>query len=153
METNSLAEVVEVQDVVAITPHSEALYEAGKQMLIDSISTGREFCKTMIGTSTGAIPIYIAILTFILPEDFILGVAGGVTIAVPAIGFLLATTLFSAGYLPATGKFSLDIIDEIEKERDRIIKSNLHFIWYGLGAFIVSTLLAIWAIIINIGVK
>jgi hypothetical protein len=153
MEPNTEPEIIEVRNITAITPHHEALYEAGKQMLIDSISVGREFCKTMIGTSTGAIPIYLAILTFILPEKFRLGISGGMAIAAPAIGFLIAATLFSAGYLPSKGKFSLDMINEIENERDRIIKTNFRFIQYGLGTFIISTLLAIRAIIINIGVK
>ena len=58
----------EVQQVSVISPHSKALFETGKAILLDSVSTGREFCKSMIGTSTGAIPIYLGILTFLLPK-------------------------------------------------------------------------------------
>jgi hypothetical protein len=153
MKNTEQEEIIEIQNALAITPHSEALYDAGKQMLISSISTGRDFCKVMIGTSTSAIPIYIAILTFILPKEFKLGIAGGFTIAIPAIGFLIAATLFSLGYMPSSSKFSLDNIDEIENERSRTIKSLINFIYWGLGAFVISTLLSISAVIINIGVK
>lgn len=144
---------VEVQQVSAISPHSKALYETGKAILLDSISTGREFCKSMIGTSTSAIPIYLGILTFLLPKEFQLGIGPGFTIALPAIGFLIASILFTLGYLPVSGKFSLDIIEEIEGTLNKIIANRKHFIWSGLTVFVFSTLLAIWAIIINIGVK
>ena len=145
--------MVEVERVSAISPHSEALFEAGKAILKDSVVTGREFCKSMIRTATGAIPVYLGILVFILPEGFALGIGAGLTIAVPAVGFLIATTLFTIGYFPLSYKFSLDIIDEIEEALEKTIAYRQCFIRSGMVVFIVSTLLAILAIIINIGVK
>jgi len=153
MSPSKSSKLVEVQQVNVISPHSKALYETGKAILLDSVSTGREFCKSMIGTSTSAIPIYLGILTFLLPKEFQLGFGPGLTIAVPAIGFLIASTLFTLGYLPVSGKFSLDIVEEIEETLEKIISYRKRFIWSGLAVFILSTLLAIWAIIINIGVK
>jgi len=144
---------VEIQQVGALSPHSKALYEAGKAILLDSLSTGREFCKSMIGTSTGAIPLYLGLLTFLLPEKFVLGFAGGLTIAAPAIGFLLAAILFTLGYLPISGKFSLDLLDEIEQALEKSLAYRQRFIWSGMAMFIISTLLAIWAVIINLGIK
>jgi hypothetical protein len=144
---------VEVQQIGVISPHSKALYEAGKAILLDSITTGREFCKSMIGTSTGAIPLYLGLLTFLLPEKFVLGSAGGVTIATPAIGFLLAAILFTLGYLPISGRFSLDLIEEIEQALEKNLAYRKRFIWSGLTVFVLSTLLAIWAILLNLGVK
>lgn len=137
----------------AISPHSKALYEAGKSILIDSLETGREFCKSMISISTGAIPIYLGILTIILPEKFTLGFAAGGLIALPAIGFLITSLLFVIGYLPVSGEISLDDVDEIDRERSRIISYRVKFIWSGFGLFFISTLGAIWAIIVNIGVR
>ena len=46
-----------VSNAQPITPHNDALYEAGKKLLVDSIETGREFCKLMITTWLSAIPI------------------------------------------------------------------------------------------------
>lgn len=135
------------------SPHSKALYEAGKTILVDSLETGRDFCKSMISTSMGAITFYIAILTFILPDNYILGIAAGGLIVSPAIGFLITSVIFIFGYLPRIGELSLDDLEEIERERNRIITHRTTFIRIGLSFFIISTLCALWVIIINIGVR
>jgi hypothetical protein len=140
-------------EVTEISPHSKAVYEAGKTMLVDSISTGREFCKTMIATSTGAIPIYLGILAFILPEDYALGIAAGVTVALPAIMYLLASIIFTIGYLPVVTQFSLDIVEQIEEERDKVINHRRKLINIGFTIFTLGTLLAIIVNVVNIGVR
>ncbi len=144
---------IEVQQVSILSPHSEALLETGKAILKDSVATGREFCKSMIGTSTGAIPVYLGILTFLLPKEFGLGIPAGWTIATPAVGFLISAVLFTLGYLPISDKFSLDIIEEIEAALEKNIAYRKRFIWSGMIVYIVSALLSIWAIIVNLGVK
>jgi hypothetical protein len=149
-EKNLNPQVLTVSDV---SPHSNALYEAGKSLLIDSITTAREFCKSMIGISTGAIPLYLGILSYLLPKDYVLGINAGITITLPAVGFLVAAVIFVGGYLPITSKFSLDIIEEIEAERDKIIKHRNKFVFAGLVVFMLSTLAAIYSVIINIGVR
>ena len=53
---------IQVVKTRPISPADQALYDAGKQMLADSVSVGREFCKFMVGVSTGAIPLYLALL-------------------------------------------------------------------------------------------
>ena len=63
---------ISVENVEKTTPHNKALYEAGKSLLIDSINTGREFCKFMITISTSAIPIHLGLLKFVLPEKYTL---------------------------------------------------------------------------------
>jgi len=152
-QRNKSDKPVKVLYSAPISPHSKALYEAGKSILTDSLETGREFCKFMIGTCTGAIPVYLGILTFILPEKYILGIAAGELIALPAIGFLIASLLFTMGYLPVSGEISLDDVDEIDRERARLIRHRARFIWIGFGLFFLSTLGAIWVIIVNIGVR
>ncbi len=144
---------IQVVSVTDITPHSKALYEAGKSLLIDSVTTAREFCKSMITISTGAIPIYLGILSYLLPKDYILGKNAGATIAAPAIGFLFAAVIFIGGYLPISGSFSLDVIEEIEKERNKVIEHRKKFIWLGIAVFMLSALAAISAIVINIGAR
>lgn len=144
---------MEIENVQAVTPHNQALYEAGKSLLVDSIATGREFCSSMIGISTGAIPIYLGILSYLFPKDYVLGVAAGITLAAPAIGFLAAAVVFIYGYLPIAGNVSLDIIEEIDAERKRMIQYRQCFITAGVITFTISTVLAIGAIIINIGAR
>jgi len=148
-----LVNMIEIENATAVTPHNKALYEAGKSLMVDSISTGREFCNSMIGISTGAIPIYLGILAYLLPEDYTLGVAAGVVLAIPAIGFLVAAVVFIFGYLPVTGNFSLDIVEQVVAERDRIINLRQHFIIGGVIIFAISTFMAIIALIINFGAR
>ena len=74
-------------------------------------------------------------------------------IAIPAIGFLITSLIFVIGYLPISGEISLDDVDEIDRERIRIIRHRSKFIWIGFVLFILSTLGAITAIIVNIGVR
>jgi len=144
---------VEPVEVGEVSPHNKAIYEAGKTILIDSIRTGREFCQSMIKISIGAIPIYLGILGFILPNDYSLGISSGLVMALPAIMFLIASIFFTFGYLPVTVHFSLDIVEEVEKERDKIIRRRSRLIKIGFTIFALATLIAIAVIIVNIGAR
>jgi hypothetical protein len=135
---------IEVVSVSAVSPHHKALYEAGKAMLVESMHTGREFCRFMITTSSGAIPVYLGIMTFILPKDYALGLRGSVLVAAPALLFLLASFVFALGYFPSSGSFSLDILDQIERARSTIIRRRKR--WARLG-FLLFTLAALFAIV------
>jgi hypothetical protein len=150
LEKRSKIDVIEVGEV---SPHSKAVYEAGKKILVDSIDTGREFCQSMIKTSTGAIPIYLGILAFILPDEYSLGIAAGAAVSLPAIAFLLASVIFSIGYLPITTHFSLDLVEEIERERNKIVRRRSRLIKVGFSVFVFATLIAIVVIVMNIGAR
>ena len=139
--------------VSAVTPHNRALYEAGKTLLIDSVKTGQEYCKSMITIALSAIPVYLGLLVFLLPEQYVLGLAAGAAIAVPALLFLIAAVLFSAGYMPAVRTFSLDVVEEIERERERVLKRRARFIWGGFGFFLLGALGAISVVVLNLGVR
>ena len=144
---------VEMLEATAVSPHSRAVYEAGKAMLVDSISTGREFCQSMIKASTGAIPTYLGILAFILPKDYSLGIAAGVAVALPAIAFLVASVIFTIGYLPVTTYFSLNLVEEIEQEHSKMVQRRGRLIRIGFSVFVFATILAIVTIVVNIGVR
>lgn len=144
-------ELITVESISELTPHNEALYEAGKKLLTESITVGRDFCKSMISINTGAIPIYLGILVFLLPEDYLLGVPRGIIIIIPPLLYLLATIIFAFGYLPRTSEFSLDVVDEIAKERQIAISRMKRFIYAGFSCFAAATVMAITVIISNIG--
>jgi len=112
---------IKVSNVVSTTPHNEAIYEAGKTLLVESITTGREFCKFMITMSTSAIPIHLGLLKFVLPEKYTLSLSQGIFAVIPAFVFLIAAIIFTLGYYPQMGNFSLDIVEEIEAEREKTI--------------------------------
>lgn len=142
-----------VDEISEITPHNKALYEAGKTMLIESISTGREFCKFMISTSTGAIPVYLGILTFLLPKNYSINLLEGIILLTPSILFLISTIFFVIGFLPVSSNFSLDIIEEIETERNQAIQRRMKFIKIGFTLFVIGALNAIIDIVFKLGTK
>jgi hypothetical protein len=133
----------QVEEVGEISPHSKALYEAGKALLVSSIETGRDFCKFMIGVSTGAIPIYIGLLKFVLPEDFAPPAGEGLVALIPAALFLLAAVLFVIGYFPQKSSFSLDLIEEIERERTQAIQWRHRLALAGFGLFCIALVLGL----------
>lgn len=144
---------IEAIEVAEVSPHNRAVYESGKKILVDSINTGREFCQFMIKASTGAIPIYLGMLAFILPKDYSLGIGAGTVVSLPAIALLIASVVFSVGYLPVTTNFSLDLVEEIERERNKIVRRRGQLIKVGFSIFILAALMAIVVIVVNIGAR
>lgn len=128
------------EDVTLVTPTNKAIYEAGKSMLIESISTGREFCKFMIGTSMSAIPIYLALLKFILPDKYIPTLYVGLLALIPPILFLAAGVVFLIGYFPQMGNASLDIPEEIEEERKKSVQRRYQLSMAGFSIFCIAVL-------------
>jgi hypothetical protein len=129
---------VRASEVGPVTPTNQAIYEAGKSMLIESVRTGREFCKFMIGTSMGAIPIYLALLKFVLPEKYVPTVGVGILALVPAVLFLVAGVIFLVGYFPQQGIASLDIPAEIERERSKTVRRRQRIGITGFTVFCVA---------------
>jgi hypothetical protein len=122
------------------TPHNEALYEAGKKLLIDSVDVGREFCKTMITTCFSAIPIYLSLLQLGLPKGYQGDLRTGIVFVIPAIFYLLGAVLAVIGYMPSVGSFSLDLPEEIEAQRAAIIARRRVYGHWSLGALTAGVL-------------
>lgn len=131
---------VRVSDV---TPHNRALYEAGKSLLIDSVKTRMDFCKFMIGVATGAIPTYLALLKLAIPGAFQISRATILIALVPPVLFLFAAVAFVIGFFPRTIRFSLDIVDEIDRERNKTIARRRLFSIIGFVAFCVGIVCSI----------
>jgi hypothetical protein len=136
---------IEVSQIVDTSPHNEAIYEAGKSLLIESITTGRDFCKFMITMSTSAIPIYLGLLKFVMPEKYTLTLNQGIYAVIPAIVFLISAIIFTVGYYPQAGNFSLDIIEEIEREREKTIRKRKNLTWIGFSFFLLGLLSMIFS--------
>ncbi len=138
---------VELVGVSAVTPHNRALYEAGKNLLVESITTSRDFCKFMISMSTGAIPIYLALIKFVLPDKYTLTFNQSALVVIPAFLFLIASIVFTFGYFPQSGYFSLDIIEEIERERKKTLEMRAKVTWIGFSLFLIGTIISICNIV------
>lgn len=134
---------IELLEVSSVSPHNKALLEAGRSILLDSVATGREFCKFMISFSIGAIPVYFGLLKFILPENHTFTRKEGIIALIPAVIYLISSVIFVLGYFPNVSELSLDIPSEIERARVRIIKRSIKHIRVGFAAFLVSTMYSV----------
>jgi hypothetical protein len=141
---------LEMESVGPLSPHNEALYETGKEMLKGSISTGRDFCKFMITVSTGAIPIYLGLLKFVLPENITLSLSKLFLSVVPPFFFLISAIVFILGYFPQVDYFSLDIINQIKQAYEKTVIKRKKFINFGIILFLIGTVFAIMSIVIHI---
>ena len=133
-----------------LSPHTEVLYEVGKDMVKSSINTGNDFCKFMIPVSTGAIPIYLGLLKFVLPEDFTLPASKLVLSIVPPILFFVSAIIFILGYFPRVDRFSLEIVGGIERAYEKTVNRRGMFINCGIAVFLVGSAFAIFSIILHI---
>jgi len=136
-----------------VTPHNRALYEAGKQMLVASVDVGREFCKFMVGVSTGAIPLYLALLQLALPKDFRPSWERGIVEIAPAVVFLLAAGAFAVGVFPRTGTFSLDVPAQIDAARTKAINWRRLWAITGSALFGAAALVGIVVTVASLRVK
>ena len=130
-----------------VTPHNQALYEAGKDMLVGSLAVGRDFCNFMVGVSTGGIPLYLAILALALPKDYRPDWWHGVLEIIPAAAFLAAAILFAIGLFPRNASFSLDEPDAIDKARGKAISWRRRFSAIG---FVIFSLAALASIVVTV---
>ncbi len=128
------------RNLTTITPTNRAIYEAGKAMLIQSVSTGREFCKFMIGTTLSAIPIYVALLKLAIPEGYAMLGTNMALALLPCILILASSAMFVWGYFPRSGTASLDIPEEIERERSAIVAKRHLLGISASGVFLVAIL-------------
>jgi hypothetical protein len=95
----------------------------------------------------------LAIISFLLPKYYKLGIGTGILIAGPAVLFLLTTLIFVLGYFPTSNYFSLDLPEEIETARNRIIARRHKLALIGFTIFAMATLYAIVVFIIKIGAR
>jgi hypothetical protein len=133
---------VEAFEVGPLTPHTKAVLEAGKTLLIDSVTAGREFCKFMVTTAFGAIPIYIAVLKLRTGQAKIDDVVLSVVAILPIGLFLASAILFSVAYFPTLAKFSLDIVEQIECELRAALWRRQRLVIVSLSLFIIGTVAA-----------
>ncbi len=138
---------IEVEQIQDITPHNKALYEAGKKLLVDSVDVGREFCKFMTTTTLGAIPTYLALLKVVLPKDYSLQSHDELIFLIPPLSFLVSSILFVLGYFPQKGSLSLDLPDDIERERNTTIQRRHHYAIAAFFIFCVGVVYGSWILV------
>lgn len=142
---------VQADSVEDVSPHNKALYEAGKNLLVESIGVGREFCKFMTTTTLSAIPIYLALLKLVLPKDYVLQSHVELVFLVPPVLFFVSSVVFILGYFPQSGRLSLDLPAEIEGERSKTIVRRQRYALGGFVLFAIGVLYAVFQVVQALG--
>lgn len=124
-----------------LTAHEEAILEAGRRLMVESIDVSRDFAKQMITVTSGAIPIYLGLLSIAklqqrAPATLFLS-------SMPAVSFFLSALFFVLALLPREGFFSLQIINEVRNARNKLLRRRRRWIMAGLTVFGVGVLSAI----------
>jgi hypothetical protein len=130
-----------------LTPHDEALLEAGRKLLVQSLTASADYCKTMIRMSFGAIPVYMTLLKFARSAKATSSGSGGGDLLhaiAPAVLFLGAALTFVYGYFPKSGDISLEDPNAIEQARKNVMGHRSCWMWTGTGLLTGGT---IWAIV------
>jgi hypothetical protein len=70
----------------------------------------------------------------------------GALLLAPAFLFLVAAVVAALGFMPKSASLSLEIVDEIRQERDRLIRWRRRF---GIFAFILFLLAVVVAILVS----
>lgn len=138
-----MADEIEVTAVGPRSPHNEGLYEAGKALMVESVEVGRDFCKSMIGIATGAIPIYVALVGLAVGKDFRPSPGEGVVLALAPAVLLGAATAFAVGYFPKRSTFSLDLPAEIDAARAATLDKRMLWSTVGFGLLMLGIALAV----------
>ena len=141
---NKKNNLIKVESTKPISPHSKALLLAGEEVLKGSISTTRDFCRSMISISLSSIPVYIGTLKVFTNESESLHDTFGKLWVVPVIISLFAVCAFTAGYLPEKRLISLDLPEDIEFFIQKV--STRRFYWgiIGFALLIVSIALSVF---------
>lgn len=123
-----------------LTAHDEAVLEAGKKILIDSINVGREFAKFMITTSFSALPLYFALLKFLSENEKSQKI--GVLDIAPPILFILSSVTYIICFFPKHGEISVDDLQEVEHTRIQIVKRRKLLLLIATTIFVSALLLS-----------
>lgn len=151
------AQVVEIIDTTAnspappsVGPEAETLIEFGKNVLLNSISTLKDFIGFMVPLTTALITAYIAILQFMGIEvitDATMLLKSNLII--PPILMLISLIAFIIASYPIPRKIAVGNLDSIENYRSNTFWWK--YIWSAMGGiFFISGVLGMILVIIPI---
>jgi hypothetical protein len=131
--------------VAPLSIDEEATVEAGRRLFLESIEVPRDFAKQMITVSSGAIPIYVALLGIANLKHR--SIAALILVSIPALVFLLSALVFVIALLPRGALISVQILDEIREARNRLIVARYFWIKVGFAIFTAGVCLALASVL------
>lgn len=137
MSDDNVGDQVQSVEVVpgSVAPLSideEAMIDAGRGLFLESIEVPRDFAKQMITVSSGAVPIYVALLGIANLKHR--STATLILVSIPALVFLFSALVFVMALLPRKALISIQIIDEIREARNRLMATR--YLWIKVGLII-----------------
>ncbi|MDD4987031.1 MAG: hypothetical protein PHQ43_14935 [Dehalococcoidales bacterium] len=129
----------------------EAFLEYARMRILNSPNTRVEFCKYMITVSTGAVPIYLGLFSFVVTRKstHLSGCQFALAIT-PACLFLLSAIVFVLGYLPRSGHTDFGSIAVIREEYRNDLARRRYLINIATAVFFTAGLLAILVVVFNV---
>jgi hypothetical protein len=132
--------VASEEDICQLVPASlKQVDNEFSEWMQNSRTMALEFCKTMLSTSAGAIPIYFAVLKYLGFDKVEHTALSNITILPPVL-FLAGGILYVLALLPRYEEVSLDDFGGFRARR--LKQLNQYMIW-GTLAFAVGTCLSI----------
>ncbi|RDJ37773.1 MAG: hypothetical protein DWQ19_04885 [Crenarchaeota archaeon] len=133
---------IKVNSTSALNPEDKALLKFGEEILVKSVETAKEFAKTMITLITGLFAAYFAILKFLGAETILdEPVQDLIIVGIPPILFIISILTFVLSLMPASGKMSLNRLEDIKKIRDDSLNFKRKSIIAGTIFFIIVLVL------------
>jgi hypothetical protein len=112
-------ESFEVDAIDLLDNSDKALQEYGKNVVINSVDTLKNFGQSMITLVSGLFAVYFALIEFLgitsLQSDQAAMIKD--VIVLPPIFFIVSLISFVLAVLPLPGKISLNILSDIERDR------------------------------------
>jgi hypothetical protein len=116
-----------------VTDYDNALLEFGKNTLINSVDTLKNFSQTMITLVSGLFAVYFALLEFLGITNVISPLTmSKIAIALPPVLFILSLISFVLAVLPLYGRIIYKSPSDIEDKRRMALRLKYGAIIAGL---------------------
>jgi hypothetical protein len=131
--------IVDAQNPQPLSPHDQAIMEAGKALLTSSITTGRDYAKTMAPVCTASITLFFTVLKVIAPNKSKFEPAEVVSVMIPTLLFLAAAICYTFAYVPKIRPLWLDSLAGIDQMTSDLIRKREPWNRRGLWLYVAGT--------------
>jgi hypothetical protein len=139
---------IQVVSVSRLDESDKLLLGEAESTITSSIETARDFCKTLIGFSSGSIPVYFGILKYLGVEQIAVNSLESRIGILPPIFFLASIILSTITLIPK--RFSVRpvvILTDYKQVRNRIASTLRRGIIFGSIAYVLGLSAAVFVFI------
>jgi hypothetical protein len=135
---------IQIVSVSKLDESDKLLLEEAHSIIVSSIETGRDFCRTLIGFSSGSIPVYFGILKYLGVDQLAVNSLESRISILPPILFLVSIILSAVTLIPK--RFSIRpvvILTDYKGVRNHIATTLRLGIIYGSATYVLGLSVAI----------